>query len=119
MTPTEPAEATQCGSKPSAHTRRDKEAQGTPEQPRETRVSRQAPTSQTSTRSGRNNQVSLRETPINHVRSTVSPQAWPLQTSTRLRAHKQNHPIPRTLHEVRELHTPVPPQTAPRNRLPK
>ncbi|MQL76569.1 hypothetical protein Taro_008962 [Colocasia esculenta] len=32
--------ATQCGSKPSAHTRRNNRAHGTPEQPRETRVSR-------------------------------------------------------------------------------
>ncbi|MQL97707.1 hypothetical protein Taro_030406 [Colocasia esculenta] len=49
----------------------------------------------------------------------VSPQAQPPQTSTRLRAHKQNHPAPRALHEIRELHTPMPPQTAPRNGLPK
>ncbi|MQM04621.1 hypothetical protein Taro_037427 [Colocasia esculenta] len=40
----------------------------------------------------------------------VSPQARPPQTSTRSRAHKQNHPAPRTLHEVRELHLPVPPR---------
>ncbi|MQM02618.1 hypothetical protein Taro_035387 [Colocasia esculenta] len=117
MTPAEPAESNTCGSKPSAHTRRDKEAHGTSEQPRETRVSRQAPTSQTSTRSGRNNQVSPRETPSNHVGSTVSPQARPPQTSTRSRIHKQNQPAPRTLHEVRELHTPVPPLTTPRNGL--
>ncbi|MQM08626.1 hypothetical protein Taro_041481 [Colocasia esculenta] len=75
------------------------------------------PTSQTSTRSGRNNQVSPRETPSNHVRSTVSPQTRPPQTSTRSRAHKKNHPAPRTCHEVRELHTLVPPRTAPRNGL--
>ncbi|MQM10429.1 hypothetical protein Taro_043322 [Colocasia esculenta] len=47
---------TQCGSNTLACTRRDREAHGTPEQPRETRVSRHKhPTSQTSTRSGRNN----------------------------------------------------------------
>ncbi|MQM17315.1 hypothetical protein Taro_050284 [Colocasia esculenta] len=76
-----------------------------------------APTSQNSTRSGRNNQVSPRETLSIHMRSIVSPQARPPQTSTRSRAHKQNHPAPRTRHEVRELHTPVPPLTAPRNGL--
>ncbi|MQL70420.1 hypothetical protein Taro_002742 [Colocasia esculenta] len=48
----------------------------------------QAPTSQTSTRSGRNNQVSPQGTPNNHVRSNVSPQAQPPQTSTRSRVHK-------------------------------
>ncbi|MQM08048.1 hypothetical protein Taro_040900 [Colocasia esculenta] len=110
---------TQRGSKPSAHTQRDNRAHGTPERRRETRVSRQAPTSQTSIRSDRNNQVSPRETPSNHVRSTVSPQTRPPQTSTRLRAHKQNHPAPRTRQVVRELHTPVPPRTAPGNGLPK
>ncbi|MQM13073.1 hypothetical protein Taro_045994, partial [Colocasia esculenta] len=110
MTPAEPA------NKPSAHTRRDKEAHGTPECARETRVSKHKhPTSQTSTRSGRNNQVSPRETPNNHVRSNVSPQARPPQTSTRSRADKQNPPASRVLHEVRELHTAVPPQTAPTN----
>ncbi|MQM20297.1 hypothetical protein Taro_053315 [Colocasia esculenta] len=106
--------------KPSAHTLRDKEAHGTPERPRETRVSRHKRlTSQTSTRSGRNNQVSPRETPNNHVRSNVSPQARPPQTSTRSRVHKQNQPAPQTLHKVRELHLPVPPRTAPKNGLPK
>ncbi|MQM06803.1 hypothetical protein Taro_039631 [Colocasia esculenta] len=75
--------------KPSAHTRQDKEAHGKPERPRETRVSRHKhPTSQTFTRSGRNNQVLPRETPNNHVRSNVSPQARPPQTSTRSRVHK-------------------------------
>ncbi|MQM18213.1 hypothetical protein Taro_051200 [Colocasia esculenta] len=111
-------QTTQCGSKPSAHTHRDKKAHGTSERPRETRVSRHKhPTSQTSTWSGRNNQVSPRETPNNHVRSNVSPQARPPQTSTRSRVHKQNQPAPRTLHEVRELHLPVSPRTAPRNGL--
>ncbi|MQM14158.1 hypothetical protein Taro_047088 [Colocasia esculenta] len=62
--------------------------------------------------------VTTRDT-SNQVRSTVSPQARPPQTSTRSRAHKQNHPAPWTLHEVRELHPPVPPRTAPRNGLPK
>ncbi|MQL78634.1 hypothetical protein Taro_011080 [Colocasia esculenta] len=61
----------------------------------------------------------LHETPSNHVRSTVSPQARQPQTSTRSRAHKQNHPAPRTCHEVRELHPTVPPRMAPRNGLPK
>ncbi|MQM05152.1 hypothetical protein Taro_037955 [Colocasia esculenta] len=103
------AKATQCGSKPSAYTLRDKEAHGSPEQPQDTKVSRQAPTSQTSTRSERDNQVSPRETPSNHVRSNVSPQARPPQTSTRSRAHKHNHPAPWTLHEVKKLHTLVPP----------
>ncbi|MQM07475.1 hypothetical protein Taro_040315 [Colocasia esculenta] len=79
----------------------------------------QAPTSRTSTRSGRNNQVSPRETLSNHVRNNVSPQARPPQTSRRSRAHKQNHPAPRTHHEVRELHPIVPSRTTTRNRLQK
>ncbi|MQL71621.1 hypothetical protein Taro_003934 [Colocasia esculenta] len=41
----------------------------------------------------------------------------PSQTSTRSRAHKQNHPAPRTRHKVRELQSTVPPWTAPRNGL--
>ncbi|MQL69416.1 hypothetical protein Taro_001663 [Colocasia esculenta] len=41
----------------------------------------------------------------------VSPQARPPQTSTRLRAHKQNHSEPETHCEVRKPHTPVPPWT--------
>ncbi|MQM20171.1 hypothetical protein Taro_053186 [Colocasia esculenta] len=53
------------------------------------------------------------------MRSNISPQARPPQTSTRSRAHKQNHPAPRTLHVVRELHTQVPPRMTPRNGLPK
>ncbi|MQM01346.1 hypothetical protein Taro_034100 [Colocasia esculenta] len=68
----------------------------------------QAPTSRTSTRSRRNNQASPQETPNSHVRSNVSPQARPPQTSVRSRVHKQNQLAPRTLHEVRELHPPVP-----------
>ncbi|MQL74948.1 hypothetical protein Taro_007314 [Colocasia esculenta] len=60
----------------------------------------QAPTSQISTRSGRNNQVSPRETLSNHVRRNGSPQAWPPQTPPKSRAHKQNHPGPRTRHEM-------------------
>ncbi|MQL81088.1 hypothetical protein Taro_013549 [Colocasia esculenta] len=48
---------------------------------------------------------------------SVSPQPRPPQTSTRLRAHKQNHPGPRTRHKVRELHLPVPPRMAPRKAL--
>ncbi|MQM06366.1 hypothetical protein Taro_039183, partial [Colocasia esculenta] len=55
--------------------------------------------------------------PSNQVRTNVSPQARPPQTSTRSRAHKQNHRAPRTHHEVRELHPTVPPRKAPRNRL--
>ncbi|MQL97921.1 hypothetical protein Taro_030615 [Colocasia esculenta] len=47
----------------------------------------------------------------------VSPQPRPPQTSSR--SHKQNHPKPRTRHEVRELHTKVPPRMAPRNGLQK
>ncbi|MQM00958.1 hypothetical protein Taro_033705 [Colocasia esculenta] len=106
--------------KPSTHTHRDKEAHETPERPRETKVSQHKHlTSRTSTRSGRNNQVSPRETPNNHVRSNISPQTRPPQTSTRLRVHKPNQPTPRTLHEVRELHLPVPPRTAPKNGLSK
>ncbi|MQM14175.1 hypothetical protein Taro_047105 [Colocasia esculenta] len=72
---------------------------------------------QTSTRLGRNNQVSPRETPSNHVRNNVSPQARPPHTSTRSRPHKQNNFGFRTLHEVKELHPPVPPRMAPRNGL--
>ncbi|MQM08879.1 hypothetical protein Taro_041736 [Colocasia esculenta] len=75
------------------------------------------PTSQISIRSGRNNQVSPRETPSNQVRTTSHHQARPPQTSTRSRAHKQNPPAPRTCHEVRELHTSVPPQMTPGNGL--
>ncbi|MQL82435.1 hypothetical protein Taro_014896 [Colocasia esculenta] len=41
----------------------------------------------------------------------VSPQARTPQTSTRSKAHKQNHPRPRTCHEVKEPHTSVPPQS--------
>ncbi|MQM18273.1 hypothetical protein Taro_051260 [Colocasia esculenta] len=40
----------------------------------------------------------------------VSPQARPPQTSMRSRAHKQNHPGPRTHRQVGKLHTPVPPR---------
>ncbi|MQL81236.1 hypothetical protein Taro_013688 [Colocasia esculenta] len=47
----------------------------------------------------------------------VSPEPRPPQTSTRLRAHKQNHPGPQTRHKVWELHLPVPPRMAPRNEL--
>ncbi|MQM01720.1 hypothetical protein Taro_034478 [Colocasia esculenta] len=50
---------------------------------------------------------------------SVSPQPRPPQTSTRLRAHKQNHPGPRTCHKVRELHRLIAPRTTPRNELPK
>ncbi|MQL82285.1 hypothetical protein Taro_014753 [Colocasia esculenta] len=66
---------------------------------RDQSLTTQAPTSWTSTRPGRNNQVSPRERPNNHVRSNVSPQARPPQTSTRSRVHKQNQPAPRTLYE--------------------
>ncbi|MQM08609.1 hypothetical protein Taro_041464 [Colocasia esculenta] len=37
--------------------------------------------------------------------TNISPPAQLPRTSTRLRALKQNHPGPRTCHEVRELHT--------------
>ncbi|MQM14262.1 hypothetical protein Taro_047193 [Colocasia esculenta] len=47
----------------------------------------------------------------------VSPPGTATSTSTRSRAHKKNHPGPWTRQEVRELHTPVPPQTTPRNGL--
>ncbi|MQM13224.1 hypothetical protein Taro_046148 [Colocasia esculenta] len=58
--------------------------------------------------------------PESHNTSTNIPdlhEARPPQTSTRLRAHKQNHSGPRTRHKVKELHTPVPPRTTPRNGL--
>ncbi|MQL81614.1 hypothetical protein Taro_014078, partial [Colocasia esculenta] len=41
----------------------------------------------------------------------ISPQARPPQTSTRSRAHKQNHLGPRTHREVEKPHTPMPPWT--------
>ncbi|MQM11600.1 hypothetical protein Taro_044508 [Colocasia esculenta] len=65
MTPAKPAD------KPSVRTRRDKEAHGTPEQPRETRVSRHKHRHPRPPQ-GRegNNQVSPRETPSNHMRTT-------------------------------------------------
>ncbi|MQL79879.1 hypothetical protein Taro_012329 [Colocasia esculenta] len=81
---------------PSARTCRDKEAHGTLEQPRESKVSRHK-----------------------HQNIPDFHEARPPQTSTRLRAHKQNHPGPWTHHKVRELHLPVPPLTAPRNGLQK
>ncbi|MQL77342.1 hypothetical protein Taro_009758 [Colocasia esculenta] len=91
-TSVEPAESNTMRKQPSACTRRDKEAHGTPEQPSETRVSR-------------------------HKHQHTRPPRGPPQTSTRSRGHKQKHPGPWTCHEVRELHPKVPPQTAPRNGL--
>ncbi|MQM07955.1 hypothetical protein Taro_040804 [Colocasia esculenta] len=46
----------------------------------------------------------------------VSPQAQPPQTATRSRAHKQNHPGPRTHHQVGRLHTSVPSQAGTQER---
>ncbi|MQL83507.1 hypothetical protein Taro_016007 [Colocasia esculenta] len=55
-------------------------------------------------------------TPYSATTDGTKERERPPQTSTRSRAHKQNHPAPRTRHEVRELHPTVPPRTAPRNR---
>ncbi|MQM14241.1 hypothetical protein Taro_047171 [Colocasia esculenta] len=86
----------------STHPPRQRSLRDTGATTRDRSLTTQAPTSRTSTRLGRNNQVSPRETPSNHVKSNVPPQTRPPQTSTRSRAHKHNHPAPRTLHEVRE-----------------
>ncbi|MQM17676.1 hypothetical protein Taro_050649 [Colocasia esculenta] len=52
----------------------------------------------------------LAETTQQPGENDVSPQARPPQTSTRSRAHKQNHPGPWTCHKVGKPHTPVPPR---------
>ncbi|MQM17441.1 hypothetical protein Taro_050412 [Colocasia esculenta] len=110
---------TQCGSKPSTHTCRDKEAHGTPEQPRETRVSRhitnipdlhevkeeQPGVTMRDTEQPREKQHLTIGTATSDLHKVEGPQAEP--------------PAPRTRHEVRELHPTVPPQTAPRNELQK
>ncbi|MQL68631.1 hypothetical protein Taro_000931 [Colocasia esculenta] len=96
--------------KPSARTRRDNGAHGTPERPRETGVSRHNTNIPDLHEVGKEQPgVTLRDTK-QPIENDVSPQAQPPLTSTRSRAHKQNHPAPRTLHEVRELHLPVPPR---------
>ncbi|MQM21333.1 hypothetical protein Taro_054372, partial [Colocasia esculenta] len=108
---------TQCGSKTSAHTRPDKGAHGTPERPRETRVLQRNTNIPDLHKVGKEQLgVTPRDTK-QPSENDVSPHARPPLTSTRSRAHKQNHPAPQTLHEVRELHTSVLPRVAPRNGL--
>ncbi|MQM07259.1 hypothetical protein Taro_040098, partial [Colocasia esculenta] len=96
------------------HPMRQRSSRNTRATTRDQSLTTQAPTSRTSTRSRRNNQVSPRETPNNHVRSNVSPQARPPQTSTRSRVHKQNQPAPQTLHEENEEPNPLRAFTTPR-----
>ncbi|MQL96141.1 hypothetical protein Taro_028811 [Colocasia esculenta] len=107
-TPAEPAESNTMWKQPSARTRRDKKLS-------EHRSNHVRPESHdTST-----NIPDLHETPSNHVRRNMSPQARPPWSSTRSRAHKQNHSGLRKSREVKEIHTSVPPRMAPRSRLRK
>ncbi|MQL92966.1 hypothetical protein Taro_025608 [Colocasia esculenta] len=102
MTPAELAESNMRKQTLGTHPPRQRSSRNTRATTCDQSLTTQALTSRISTRSGRNNQVSPRETPSNQVRTNVSPQARPPQTSTGSRAHKQNHPAPQTLHEVRE-----------------
>ncbi|MQM02550.1 hypothetical protein Taro_035318 [Colocasia esculenta] len=101
------------------HTLRDNEAHGTPERPCETRVSRRNTNIPDLHEVGKEQPGVTPRNTKQPSEKDVSLQARPPLTSTWSRAHKKNQPAPRTLHEVRELHLPMPPRTAPRNGLPK
>ncbi|MQM00115.1 hypothetical protein Taro_032847 [Colocasia esculenta] len=110
---------TQCGSKPSARTQQDKEAHGTPEQPRETRVSRHNTNIPDLHKVGK-------EQPGVTTRDTEQPCEKQCLTNNHghLRPPPGRGPTSRTTlhlgHSTRlGNYTPMPPRKAPRNRLPK
>ncbi|MQL99526.1 hypothetical protein Taro_032255 [Colocasia esculenta] len=105
MTPAEPVESNTMRKQPSARTRRDKkltEHQSNHVRPESHDTSTNIP----DLHEVRKEQPGVTTRDTEQPRETdVSPPTRLPRTSTRSRAHKQNHPGPRTRHEARELHT--------------